>query len=729
MPDPIHALPKALAQLRQRAEAAFHASGPGAALAALDHGWSDGLRHRDLALLAAKLARRAARPDDVLSWLQRARDLSPDEAAIWMGIGQCLLERGAAEDAAAHVLRALRLAPASADIRLIAAIALRAAGDTAGQADQASHALRLSGGTMTTARLILAQAHMAQGDFAAAEADIAPLATSAQEPVALAILRAELAMAKGQWAEALLLLAQQAESTPAALSEIAASFDACLTLFVQRDTAAAQNFFTAQGFGDPSQPVAERAAGPVLVRSWQGDPITPPCPDSSAVTDNPQDAAFVLWLAPDTRLAPGAIDALRDALVEEPSACAAVPLLWGGTGAQGVTDRLSLEETARQLTTGDLALGRIPLAAPVALLVARGETGLPAAPPSPADLLHAALNGRAAVVSPSALAAAPRQAAIDPPFPALLARFGAMNLLCALHLAKQNIARHCAQRRLDRPDAFAPQETPAPLFVSHAQNFEDIILHRALRDISRGLYIDIGASHPRDGSVSLAFHRMGWRGVHVEPLPKVAARLRRDRPGDTVLDVAVSSQTGPITLFEVGEGIGLSTLDADLAETHREAGWQVGTCTVATMTLETLLDRHGAKGDVHWLKIDVEGAEADVLASWGTSPIRPWIVAVEATRPGSPELMHQDWEPLLLEKGYDMVMFDGLNRYYLAPGQDHRRAFFAAPPNIFDGFTTTRAHWAQRPAPAAQGTGGPAPEAVCRIDQLRDRLLAAAGLA
>ena len=54
-------------------------------------------------------------------------------------------------------------------------------------------------------------------------------------------------------------------------------------------------------------------------------------------------------------------------------------------------------------------------------------------------------------------------------------------------------------------------------FVSYAQNFEDVILWRALKHVKEGFYVDIGAQDPVINSVSLAFYEHGWRGVHVEP--------------------------------------------------------------------------------------------------------------------------------------------------------------------------------------------------------------------
>ncbi len=57
--------------------------------------------------------------------------------------------------------------------------------------------------------------------------------------------------------------------------------------------------------------------------------------------------------------------------------------------------------------------------------------------------------------------------------------------------------------------------TPSAV-VSYAQNFEDFRLWRALSTVDRGCYVDIGAGHPYDMSVTRLFYEHGWRGVNVE---------------------------------------------------------------------------------------------------------------------------------------------------------------------------------------------------------------------
>ena len=83
-------------------------------------------------------------------------------------------------------------------------------------------------------------------------------------------------------------------------------------------------------------------------------------------------------------------------------------------------------------------------------------------------------------------------------------------------------------------------------FVSYAQNYEDVILWRAFRNTEAGHYIDIGAHDPVVDSVSFAFYQAGWRGMHVEPTPTYAAKLREARPDEIVIEAAVADVLGPI---------------------------------------------------------------------------------------------------------------------------------------------------------------------------------------
>ncbi len=220
------------------------------------------------------------------------------------------------------------------------------------------------------------------------------------------------------------------------------------------------------------------------------------------------------------------------------------------------------------------------------------------------------------------------------------------------------------------------------MFISHAQNFEDIILWRALRHIERGFYIDIGAQEPVTDSVSLGFYEQGWRGAHVEATVHYADKLRAARPDEEVLQVAVSDTVGDLTFFEIAD-TGLSTGNAEFAEKHRATGHGVTSTTVPAVPLAEVLERYGQR-EIHWLKIDVEGMEARVIRGWGASAVRPWIVVVESTEPCTTIPTYDEWEPRLVALGYDFVYFDGVNRFYVSHAHPELKQHFGLPFNIFD---------------------------------------------
>ena len=222
-------------------------------------------------------------------------------------------------------------------------------------------------------------------------------------------------------------------------------------------------------------------------------------------------------------------------------------------------------------------------------------------------------------------------------------------------------------------------------FVSYAQNFEDVLLWRALRHIGQGFYIDVGAAHPDIDSVTRAFYDRGWRGINLEPVRELHARLTAARPRDTNLRLAAGQAAAESTVYVVA-GTGLSTTDSALASQHEATGFDVRAQEAAVLPLAEICRLH-APGPIHFLKIDAEGAEKAVLEGADFSQYRPWIVLVEATAPGTQTQTHEDWEPLLLRAGYRFLWFDGLNRFYAA--EEHAADIaphFTVPVCVFDDF-------------------------------------------
>ena len=224
------------------------------------------------------------------------------------------------------------------------------------------------------------------------------------------------------------------------------------------------------------------------------------------------------------------------------------------------------------------------------------------------------------------------------------------------------------------------------MFISYAQNFEDVMLWRALKHVEHGFYIDVGAAWPNEHSVTKAFYDAGWSGINIEPNPAFHALLQQERPRDRNLQLALAEQEGTAD-FVIFEATGLSTLDPVVAGLHQEAGRPHQTQTVNTSTLAQLWHQYVPEGqEVHFVKIDVEGVEAAVLRGNNWQKNRPWIVVIEATVPMSQVESYADWEPVLLQAQYRLAYADGLNRFYVASERAELLAAFQYPPNFFDNF-------------------------------------------
>lgn len=205
---------------------------------------------------------------------------------------------------------------------------------------------------------------------------------------------------------------------------------------------------------------------------------------------------------------------------------------------------------------------------------------------------------------------------------------------------------------------------PKPL--SYAQNMEDVHIALAFGGRPTGVYVDIGGGHPVADNVTYSAYLQGWHGIAVEPQSGLAALHRLVRPRDTVLECVVGRTNGEASFHAIDRLHGLSTIVEDHARSVGERfGAQRVTSTVPMVTLASLARDH-CPGGFDVLKIDVEGAEGDVLAGNDWSKVRPALIVAEAIAPVTNEPAWDAWEPDLLAQGYEFVFFDKLNRFYVA---------------------------------------------------------------
>lgn len=222
-------------------------------------------------------------------------------------------------------------------------------------------------------------------------------------------------------------------------------------------------------------------------------------------------------------------------------------------------------------------------------------------------------------------------------------------------------------------------------FVSYSSNFEDVLLNRIFRDVEGGFYIDIGADHPTFSSTTKSFYDRGWSGINVEPGPNFAM-IEKERPRDININAVVTDRDGEVDFFVNDDLTATSSVYEGLHPAVAARVRQRSRIRIPSYTLNSLVEQHVQKKEVHFLKIDAEGSEQAIILVTDWSRFRPMVIVAESTEPFSTTRVDQEWARFLSEKGFLEVYFDGINTWFV---RDENRAFekmFKIPVNLLDDF-------------------------------------------
>lgn len=223
--------------------------------------------------------------------------------------------------------------------------------------------------------------------------------------------------------------------------------------------------------------------------------------------------------------------------------------------------------------------------------------------------------------------------------------------------------------------------------ISYAQEFEDVLLNRVFRSKPKGFYIDVGACDPVALSVTKFFYDLGWCGINIEPVPAACERIKKARPRDITLNVAAGASRGH-RAFHQSVQTAFSSFDAELAAAapgHRALKEYI----VEVRTLAEICAEYKV-GEIDFLKVDVEGAEQEVLEGADFTRWRPRVLVIEESPPHhstkGPAQPWQHWEPSVLQAGYVLARATGLNRFYLRCEDKNLFSCFRYPPAIQNDF-------------------------------------------
>jgi FkbM family methyltransferase len=147
------------------------------------------------------------------------------------------------------------------------------------------------------------------------------------------------------------------------------------------------------------------------------------------------------------------------------------------------------------------------------------------------------------------------------------------------------------------------------------------VLETMFPDVTDGYFLDVGSGDGITASNTAALEWRGWRGICVDPFP----RAMESRTCQLFREV-VWSVPGKVMTFQQAEGIGGI---ADSLGIWRDRAMQAPSVQLQTVTLDDVLRRANAPPFIHFVSMDIEGAELEALKAFPFDRVRVGALAIE----------------------------------------------------------------------------------------------------
>jgi FkbM family methyltransferase len=172
----------------------------------------------------------------------------------------------------------------------------------------------------------------------------------------------------------------------------------------------------------------------------------------------------------------------------------------------------------------------------------------------------------------------------------------------------------------------------------------------------KGFFLDIGCCDGERISNTYLLEQSGWIGIAADPFPTNF----QNRPNTILETVAIFSEESTVSFSKAGDVGGIT----DLLGFWKDAPTVKGADKVEqkAITLEQLLDKHNAPSFIHYLSLDTEGSEYEILKTFPFDKYSFGCITVE----------HNNEEPkrsniisLLQQNKYKLVKQDNVEDYFV----------------------------------------------------------------
>ena len=193
-------------------------------------------------------------------------------------------------------------------------------------------------------------------------------------------------------------------------------------------------------------------------------------------------------------------------------------------------------------------------------------------------------------------------------------------------------------------------------FPSYGATGEDVLINKIFKNKIDGYFVDVGALHPINGSLTYNLSKKGWQGLNIDLLRDNLILFNFFRKKDKNINLAISKNKGVINAYIFERGSGVNTTNKKWADKWKKKfGKNYSILKIKKNSLNNVFSSYKVNKKFELLNIDVEGHEIDVLKGINFKNIRPKIITIEIHVKKTEQIFKTEIYKLLKKNNYELI--------------------------------------------------------------------------
>ena len=193
-------------------------------------------------------------------------------------------------------------------------------------------------------------------------------------------------------------------------------------------------------------------------------------------------------------------------------------------------------------------------------------------------------------------------------------------------------------------------------FPSYGATGEDVLINKIFKNKIDGYFVDVGALHPINGSLTYNLSKKGWKGLNIDLLRENLILFNFFRKKDKNINLAISKNKGVINAYIFERGSGVNTTNKTWADKWKKRiRKNFSIIKIKKNSLNNVISMHKINRKFELLNIDVEGHEMEVLKGINFKIIRPKIISIEIHVEKTEQIFETNVYKLLKKNRYELI--------------------------------------------------------------------------